>query len=128
MLAIKKAVRTFITADTALVSAFVSTAHIVDAWPQTIETFPLLIITEENQSDMEYKDNLPTMSRVRIKCDIFTKDDAAYPTSSTLGGHVARVFMAQFWNASTNGETPDDTVGVRHRVMRFNREMLPGNL
>jgi len=128
MFATKKAVRTFIVADTALVSAFISTAHIVDSYPVTVETFPLLIITDENQTDGEYTDNLPTMSRCRIKCDVFTKDDPASPTSSTLGGHVARVFMAQFWNCSSNGETPDETIGVRHRVMRFNREVFASEI
>lgn len=125
MLATKKSYMTFVQADTALVAAFGGKTHIVDSRPVTITTFPLLILTDENQSDMEFVDNKPRMSRFTVKADVYTKDDSAYPTSTTLGTNVARVFGDQFYTCTANGETPDDTVGVRHRVMRFSRELLP---
>jgi hypothetical protein len=112
-----------LSTDSGLLAIIGSTNNISDSWPETFESFPLVIYQDENQSDWEYRDNLPSGSDIRFKIDIFTKIDG--PTTTEIAIEIARIFRDLFWNCGTNGETPDQNEGVRHRVMRFSRALFP---
>ena len=118
---------TALSEDTALATALGS-GEIVDQYPDVIETFPLVVYQDDNQTDGEYADNQPMISRARVVVHIFTKATIGYPTTTTLGILVANVFKGLFFHCVSNGETPDDSVGVRHRVMIFSRELFPSEM
>ena len=124
MLATKKYFYTALSTDTALDTALGS-GLVVDQYPAQVNTFPLVVYIDDNQSDGEYADNQPMISRARVVVHIFTKATAGYPTTTTLGILVANVFRGLFFNCVSNGEVPEPDEGVRHRVMIFSRELFP---
>jgi hypothetical protein len=126
MLATKSYLYSKLSTDAGLLALVGSSDNIVDAWPEEILTFPIVIYQDDNQSDGEYADNKPTMSRIRYKIDIFSKIDGV--TNSEIGLQVARFFRDEFFNCGTNGEMQDVTEGVRHRVMRFSRELFTSDI
>jgi hypothetical protein len=115
-----------LSTDAGLIAAVGSDDNVTDIWPEVINTFPMVIYIDDNQSDMEYSDNRPMMSRQRFVVHIFTKLDG--PTTSTIGAEVYRIFSGLFFNCGSNGEVPDETEGVRHRVMRFSRELFASDI
>jgi hypothetical protein len=115
-----------LSTDAGLLAVIGSSNNITDAWGETIESFPLVIYQDDDQKDGEFADNMPTMSRVRYRIDIFTKLDLA--TTSVIGQQVARFFRDAFFTCGTNGEVQDPTEGVRHRVMRFSRELFTSDI
>lgn len=126
MLATKAWLYGKLSVDSSILSAFGSVDNITDAFPEGIETFPLLIFLDKNQADMEFADNVPTMSAWAVDVHIFTKLDLS--TTTTLAIPVYNLFSSLFFTCSANGEVPDPVDGVRHRVMRFSRELLPSDL
>ncbi len=128
MLLTKAWISTKLSASSSLTTLIGGTSHILDAWPLSVNIFPLLILTDENQIDVEYLDNKATGSEANIKIDIFSKADAGLPTTSAIGVLVASVFSDLLFHCGFNGEVPDPTEGVRHRVMRFSRKLLPSDL
>ena len=112
--------------DSALIALLGSTDNITDAWPEVFTIFPMVIYTEDNQSDWEWRDNTPSGSDCRIKIDIFTKLDG--PTTTNIGINIARIMGGLSFGCGKNGEVPDQTEGVRHRVMRFNRALVTSNI
>lgn len=116
-----------LSTDTALI-AEIGSGDIVNAYPNTVENFPLVIFLDDNQSDAEFADNEPGVASVSLTVHIFTKALVGYPTTTTLGMHVARIFGALRFSCGSNGEVPDDTDAVRHRVMRFSKGLFPSEL
>lgn len=112
--------------DAGILAAVGSTDNIVDAWPEQFLTFPLIVYQDDNQADGEFADNKPTMSKQRFRIDIFQKIDKG--TTSAIGSAVALFFKDLFFTCGTNGEVQDVTEGVRHRVMRFSRELFTSDI
>jgi len=119
---------TLLASDAALLALLGPGGKILNAWPQLVTAFPCVIFQDVNQADREFGDNAPTMSELRVQVDIFTKDAAGAPKSSDLGIAVANVFAKEFFYCPSNGEVPDDTVGVRHRRMVFTRAVSASDL
>jgi hypothetical protein len=126
MLATKAYIFSKLQLDSAIIAALGGTANIFDAWPEQVTTFPCIIYQDENQSDGEFADNQPLISRVRYRVDIFTKIDKA--TTTTIGMAVANLFKGLYFTCGSNGEVQDVVEGVRHRVMRFSREMFASDI
>ena len=126
MLATKDKIYTMLTTNVALLALVGGADHIVSAWGETIEIFPLVIYQDENQSDMEFADNKPMASSVRYRIDVFTTTDLASTTE--IGQAIAIVMMADFFTCGTNGEVFEVTEGVKHRVMRFSRELFTSDI
>jgi hypothetical protein len=113
-----------LVANTALTTLLGGTAHIANACPEVITTFPFVAFTDDDQDDSMYADNVPHSSNVRVRIDIYTKINAGMPTTFDIGELVYNVFTALYFHCGTNGEVSDPTEGVRHRVMRFSREVI----
>ena len=113
-----------LSTDSALLAMIGGATHIANACPETISTFPFVAFTDDNQEDSIFADNTPHSSNVRVRIDIFTKINAGQPTTWDIGALVYAIFTALFFTCGTNGEVPDPTEGVRHRVMRFSREVI----
>lgn len=126
MLAIKPWIYGKMSNDSALVALLGTTDNISDSWPELFTHFPMVIYQDDNQQDWEWSDNIPLGTSSRIKVDIFTKIDG--PTTTAIGMEIARIFRVNLFNCGSNGEVFDPTEGVRHRVMRFNRGIFPGQL
>jgi hypothetical protein len=101
-------------------------SHISDAWPDIVELFPMVIYTDSDQADDEYADNMPKASVQEFSIDIFTKLDTATTTQIALP--IATFFAGFFFSCLKNGEVPDVAMDVRHRVLRYRRELFPTNL
>ena len=110
--------------NSALTTLIGGTTHIANACPEVIPTFPFVAFTDETQEDYEYADNVPHGEHIAVKIDIYTKINTGQPTTWDIGSLVYAVFAAEFFHCGTNGEVPDPTEGVRHRVMRFSREII----
>lgn len=98
--------------------------NILDAYPETVETFPCVIFLEENQLDREFADNQPLADELSLTVHIFTKALDGYPTSSEIGLVVATIMRGNFFVATQNREMSDVSDNVRHRVMAFRKVLL----
>ena len=98
--------------------------NILDAYPETVETFPCVIFLEENQLDREFADNQPLADELSLTVHIFTKVLDGYPTSSEIGLVVATIMRENFFVATQNREMSDVSDNVRHRVMAFRKVLL----
>ena len=116
-----------LSVDAGVLAALGSTGSVVDIRPETIETFPLIVYTDENQVDFEFASNKPTMSAQRFKIDIFGKTDGA-TTVEAIGGAVCSFFNGLFFTCTTNGDVPDPDISIRHRILRFSRELFATDL
>lgn len=124
MISTKKLIYSRLTGNTALTTLIGGADHITNAYPEEITKFPFVAFVDENQSDWEYADNVPHGSHVDVTIHIFTKVNAGLPTTYDIGALVYATMNAEFFNCGTNGEVADPTEGVRHRVMRFSREIV----
>lgn len=98
--------------------------NILDAYPETVETFPCVIFLEENQLDREFADNQPLADELSLTVHIFTKSLDGYPTTSEIGLVVATIMRENFFVATQNREMSDVSDNVRHRVMAFRKVLL----
>jgi hypothetical protein len=119
---------TALSSDSGLDTVLGTNGSVTDEYPETIEKFPLVIYVDTNQYDSEFADNLPTRSTTRVTVHIYTKALTGYPTTTAVGVEVARIFRAMFFNCVSNGEVPDETETVRHRVMVFSRSLAATDL
>ena len=126
MLPVKNKIYTMLTGDASLTLLLGGSDNIVSSWPEEILFFPFVIYQDENQSDSEFSDNKPTMSRIRYRIDVFTKSDSV--TTTEIGLEIARIMGDDFFTCVSNGEVQDNTEGVKHRVMRFGRELFPTDI
>ncbi|MFA5137504.1 MAG: hypothetical protein WC489_09025 [Patescibacteria group bacterium] len=126
MLATKAWIYGKLSTDASVLSAFTDTDHVTDAYPEKVEVFPLLVFMDKNQADMEYGDNAPVMSAQSFEVHVFTKLDLE--TTTNLSIPVYDLFRSLDFSCTMNGEVPDPVEGVRHRVMRFSRELFPSDL
>lgn len=127
MLKTKALYYTTLSENTELVDALGS-GDITDAYPNTIEKFPLVIYTDDNQSSTEYADNKPTAANCSIAIHIYTKAEVGYPTTTTLGVIIDKIFTDLYFHCSSNREVANIDTAVRHRVMIFSRALLPGDI
>ena len=97
---------------------------VLDAYPETVEKFPCIIYLDENQTDIEFADNLPQGDSIAVQVHIFTKALSGYATTSAIGLVVAEVMKEQFFTCRNNREVQDVADNVRHRVMYFTREVF----
>jgi len=57
---------TALSTSTELATELGDNGDIVPDYPDTIETFPLIIYSDDTQSDTEYAENKPTASSCRV--------------------------------------------------------------
>jgi len=127
MISVKSFYYKTLSTDTELVALIGSTDNIINAWPEIVSTFPLIIYQDEDQKDFEFRDNKPMGSTVRLRIDIFIKIDSG-KTTDDFAIELARIFGDLFFTCGTNGEVFEPTEGVRHRVMRFSRGLFPSDV
>ena len=117
-----------LSTSTELLEELGDNGDIVSSYPHTIEKFPLIIYSDDTQSDTEYAENKPTASSCSVTIHIFTKAVYGYPTTSTLGVIIANIFNDLYFHCSSNREVENIDSSVKHRVMIFNRDLLPGDI
>ena len=100
------------------------TNNVFDAYPETVEKFPCIIYLDDNQTDIEFADNLPTCDSLSVQIHIFTKALKNYATTSAIGITVAEVMKENYFTCRNNREVQDINDNVRHRVMYFTREVF----
>lgn len=106
------------------ITELVDEDNILNSWPNEFETFPCIIVMDENQSDDEYNDNKPEASRCSVQIHIFTKKLDGYVTTSEIGVIIAEVMHEDLWNCSQNGEVANTDTDCEHRVMVFNKSIF----
>ena len=97
---------------------------VLDAYPGTIEKFPSVIYLDENQTDIEFADNLPQGDSIAVQVHIFTKALKNYATTSEIGLKIAEVMRENYFTCRNNREVQDIDDNERHRVMYFTREVF----
>lgn len=121
----KEYVLTLLKNSTELETILGKSGKIMNAYPNKIETFPLVIFEDMNQSDVEFYDNLPNATNCSIRIHIFTKVSGnKYPTTTEVGLIVHDIFRNDYWSCTANMETSDVDDSIRHRIMDFTRPFL----
>ena len=121
----KEYVLTLLKNSTELEAILGKSGKIMNAYPNKIEIFPLVIFEDMNQSDAEFYDNLPYATNCNIRIHIFTKvSGSKYPTTTEVGLIVHDIFRKDFWSCTGNVETSDVDDSIRHRIMDFTRPFI----
>lgn len=121
----KEYVLTLLKNSTELETILGKSGKIMNAYPNKIETFPLVIFEDMNQSDVEFYDNLPNATNCSIRIHVFTKVSGnKYPTTTEVGLIVHDIFRNDYWSCTANMETSDVDDSIRHRIMDFTRPFL----
>lgn len=123
MLNVKKYMFALLTSNTKL-TELLGEGRILSAYPQEVETFPLVVYEDSGQRDVEFSDNLPEGTDVSVRIHIFTKTLTDYPTTAQIGSLVHEIMRADFWACTLNTETSDVSENIRHRIMDFKRAFL----
>ena len=118
---LKKYYQTLLSGSSELVT-LIGEGKIMSAYPQTVETFPLVVYEDQNSRDVEFSDNLPDGTAASVRVHIFTKTLTGYPTTTAIAEVVRDIFRADYWTLTANNETADVDDSIRHRVMDFTRE------
>lgn len=113
-----------LSSDATLVALVGSTDAIVGSYPEQIGTFPLVIFRELDQPDILFADNLPQAVKSVYVIDVYVKND----TTQTIAARIATLLKAKYWACVYNEDSPDPDPIVRHRVMRFTRPLMPGEV
>ena len=122
MLNMKKYYLQLLSGSTELAELLGANGEILSAYPEEVEKFPLVIFEDVNQRDVEFSDNLPNGTSASVRIHIFTKALDGYPTTTTLGDVIHKLFRSEYWTCNGNAETQDVSDSVKHRVMDFSRE------
>jgi hypothetical protein len=117
-----------LSTDASLLALLGGVSHISDMRPEVITVFPMVILTDEDHRDREYAHNKPKAVRQQVKADIYIRALNGAATTSTIGILIANIFDALFFTCSGNHEVPEPLDGVRHRTMRFSRDLFPSDL
>ena len=111
-----------LTTSSAL-TALVSSSNILSSYPDAITIFPSVIFSDE-QRDIEFVDELPTASNSDVTIHVYVRDDTPY----TISNVVCNLMKSIYWSCVSNVDSPDPDTAVRHRVMRFTRPLLTGDI
>ncbi len=128
MLNVKPWYYSMMTGDTELVTLLGGSDRIRDVRPEVVSIYPAVFYTDESQFDVEYADNRPTASSVRLLLDIYTMVENGYPPADEIALVLARLFGDKMFHCGQNGDVPDPVSGVQHRRMRFSRGVVPSDL
>ena len=104
-------------------TALVSVDSISSSYPETVTVFPSVIFLDE-QGDAEFVDNLPESSNASVTVHVFVRDDSPF----AIANIICDLFKSNYWACTPNVDAPDPETAVRHRVMRFTRPLLPGDI
>lgn len=97
---------------------------VVDAYPNKVEIFPCVVYIDDTQTDKEFADNKPQATRCGVTIHVFTKALSGYATTTEIGLVINDIMHENDFACISNGETPDVSDDVRHRVMVFDRDFL----
>lgn len=97
---------------------------VMDFYPDSIEKFPCVIFQEDGQNDVEFADNKPLADHISILIHIYTKTLKTYSTTSEIGAIVDVIMKENYFVCMNNYEAPDTEDKVRHRVLRYTREVF----
>jgi hypothetical protein len=126
MISTKAYIYSTLSTDATLLALIGDATHISNFMPEVISVFPMVVFQDLNQVDFEFSDNLPIGSSADVQIDIYVKANAGAKTTWDIGSRVYDIMRDKFFACKYNGEVPDPTEGVRHRIMRFSREFFRG--
>lgn len=95
---------------------------VMSAYPEEVNTFPLVIFEDMNSSDVAFSDNLPEGTSAQVRIHIFSKTLKTYKKVEEIAEVVHTIFRSDFWACTNNQEVADTTDNVKHRIMDFRRE------
>jgi hypothetical protein len=110
--------------DAGILAIIGDASHILNARPDVLTVFPLVIYSEQNQPDVEFVDDVPVGVESTIIVDVYVDNGS----SSLLAQAVCDLFKTLRWACVFNSEIPDPVQNVRHRTLRFYRPLLASDL
>ena len=95
---------------------------VMSAYPEEVNTFPLVIFEDTTSFDVAFSDNLPEGTSAQVRIHIFSKTLKNYKKVEVIADCIHQIFRNDFWACTNNQEVADVTDNVKHRVMDFRRE------
>jgi len=95
---------------------------VMSAYPEEVNTFPLVIFEDTTSFDVAFSDNLPEGTSAQVRIHIFSKTLKTYKKVEEIAEVVHTIFRSDFWACTNNQEVADTTDNVKHRIMDFRRE------
>jgi hypothetical protein len=107
--------------DTALVTALGGSDQIVRAYPNTIDTLPIMAFLEANNRDESFYENRPLGASEAVDIHVFTKFDTPTTTISDL---ISAKMSDLLFTRDYQADQDDPSTKVRHKVMKFSRDNI----
>lgn len=127
MLLVKAWIYSKLSGDAALVALLGGASHILDYEPEIKTNFPLVIFQKSDEYDALWNDNQPEASAIEFSIEVYSKADAAMPTTSAIGMAVANVLQPLLF-ASRSRDVPDPDPFIRHLHIDVRRTVMAGDL
>ena len=111
--------RTKLEGDAPLVALLGSTDQIVYDYPNSFEIMPLVTYKELNQPHGTFGDDVPTNVESYIEIDVWNDDNG----TTDIAKAIDVIMIALFYACEYNAPVPEPDTKLRHRVMRYRRQI-----
>lgn len=89
--------------------------NVVDGYPVSWETFPIISIEEEYNASHTITDDQEQIATIRYKIDIFTKNESASQLTIQAEEALFNLGLKRIFGA----DAPEQRQGLKHKVLRF---------
>ena len=127
MLDVKTYVYGLLSTNSPLLAALGSVNQIMYYYPHKFDTLPIVTYSETNQknADDEYFDDLATGIDSEVQIDVWTRLDTSTTTIVKL---VDTIMSSAFFNIDFSGDFPEPENRIQHRVLKYSRKFIAGDI
>ncbi len=119
MLDINRYVYTLLSTNAALLALVGTSDHIFFGFPNSFKLLPIVTFYELNQTTLEYVDNAPIMRDTFMQIEVWTDNSG----TTAIAQAVDNVMIAALFDCDFSSDTPEPDTKLRHRVMRYRRQL-----
>jgi hypothetical protein len=110
--------------STPLVGILGSTDRIVYEYPNSFGTMPIVTYKELNQPHGSFGDNAPVNVESYVEISVWNNDNGTIEIAQAIDDLMVELFYACEYNAPV----PEPDTKLRHRVMRYRRQLTAEDL
>lgn len=109
--------------NAALVTALGTDARILDAYPDSFTTFPVLAYSEINSRNLEFFDNVALSDEVTFQVDLFHT-----ASTTAIAKLINSILEPLLFTRDFSQDVPNTDSKIYHRVMRYRRAFTADDL
>lgn len=113
-----------LSTDATILSIVGTTSHVFFGYPNSFQVLPIVSFYELNQGTSLSKDNQPAVWETFFQIDVWTNNAG----TTALAQAVDNVMTSNFFDCEYSSDTPEPDSKLRHRVLRYRRQLTAEDL